>query len=406
MLRFAALAALCCGVLHAGTSLVLPFFNHAKSTNLDWIGESIAESVNDSLASSDLLTLDRGDRLEAYRRLSLRAGAEITHASIIKIGQALDASSVVYGSYELLPGLSTDTANSPANNPANSPANTQSKGSLRITARILDLKLMRQGPEFGETGAMEDLAAIEVRLGWQALKQLDPQTKISEQEFSQARPPVRIDAVENYIRGLLAASPEQSSRFFAQAARLDEHYSPPCFQLAKSYWEKKEYKVAAGWFERVARSDPRYLEAQFFLGLCRYYSGDYAGAEQCFETVAAQAPLNEVYNDLGAAQARQHKSAAAIASFSKALEGDSADPDYCFNLGFTRWRAAQYDDAIANLRATVERNPSDQEATSLLGRALKHDGPRPSDPHGENRERVKTNYEEAAYRQLQAELKK
>jgi tetratricopeptide (TPR) repeat protein len=394
MLRLAAFAMLSCSVLHAGADLVLPFFNHSKSTNLDWIGESIAESVNDSLASSDLLTLDRGDRLEAYRRLSLRAGAEITHASIVKIGQALDASSVIYGSYELLPGLSTE------------PANKQSKGSLRITARILDLQHMRQGPEFGETGALEDLAAIEVQLGWQALKQLDPQTKLSEQEFVAARPPVRIDAVENYIRGLLAASPEQSSRFFTQAARLDEHYSPPSFQLAKGYWEKKDYKVAAGWFERVARSDPRYLQAQFFLGLCRYYNGDYAGAEQCFQTVAAEAPLNEVYNDLGAAQARQHKSDAAIASFTKALEGDSADPDYCFNLGFTEWRAAQYDGAITNLRATLERNPSDQEATSLLGRALKHDGPRPGDQRSENRERIKTNYEEAAYRQLQAELKK
>src|SRR5580658_5405207 len=299
MLRLAALAALCCGVLPAATSLVLPFFNHAKSANLDWIGESIAESVNDSLASSGLLTLDRDDRLEAYRRLSLRPGAELTHASIIKIGQALDASSVVYGSYELLPD----------------PGNPQSKGSLRLTARILDLNHMRQAPEFGGTGALEDLAAIEVRLGWQALKQLDPETKLSEQEFVGARPPVRIDAVENYIRGLLAASPEQSSRFFTQAARLDEHYSPPCFQLAKGYWEKKEYKIAAGWFERVARSDPRYLQAQFFLGLCRYYNGDYAGAEQCCETVAAEAPLNEVYNDLGASQARQNKTAAALASF-------------------------------------------------------------------------------------------
>src|SRR5580700_12193352 len=120
-----------CGVVHAGASLVLPFFNHSKSTNLDWIGESIAESVNDSLASSGVLTLDRGDRLEACRRLSLRPGAEITHASIIKIGQALDASSVIYGSYELLPD----------------PGNSQSKGSLRLTARILDLKQMRQGTE-------------------------------------------------------------------------------------------------------------------------------------------------------------------------------------------------------------------------------------------------------------------
>jgi tetratricopeptide (TPR) repeat protein len=390
MLRLAVLAALCCSALPAATSLVLPFFNHAKSANLDWIGESLAESVNDSLASSGLLTLDREDRLEAYRRLSLRPGAELTHASIVKIGEALDASNVIYGYYELLAD----------------PANPQSKGSLRLTARILDLKHMRQGPEFGENGALEDLAAIEVRLGWQMLKQLDPQTKLSEQEFFKARPPVRLDAVENYIRGLLAASPEQRSRFFTQAARLDEHYSPPCFELGKIYWEKKEYKVAAGWLERVGRAGQRYLEAQFFLGLCRYYTGDYAGAEQCFETVAASVPLNEVYNDLGAAQARQNKPAAATASFTKALEGDSADPDYRFNLGFTLWRAGQFDGAIASLRAAVERNPNDQEATSLLGRALKHEGPRSSDPRSENRERIKTNYEEAAYRQLQAELKK
>src|ERR1700735_763508 len=131
MLRRAAFAILCCSVLPAGADLVLPFFNHAKSTNLDWIGESIAESVNDSLASSGVLTLDRGDRLEACRRLSLRPEAELTRASIIKVGQALDASRVVYGSFELLPD----------------PANAQSKSSLRLTARIIDLKHMQQGPE-------------------------------------------------------------------------------------------------------------------------------------------------------------------------------------------------------------------------------------------------------------------
>ena len=153
---------------------------------------------------------------------------------------------------------------------------------------------------------------------------------------------MRIDAVENYIRGLLAAAPEQRMRFFSAAARLDEHYSPPAFQLAKIYWEKKDYKTSATWFARVARSDPRYLEAQFFLGLCRFYIGDYAAAEHCFALVAEQVPLNEVWNNLGAAQARQKKTEAAAVSFAKAIEGDSADPDYRFNLGFTQWRAAQY----------------------------------------------------------------
>jgi tetratricopeptide (TPR) repeat protein len=390
MRRFLVLI-LFCGVLRAETVLVLPFFNHSKSANLDWIGESIAESVRDSLSSEGLLALDREDRLEAYRRLLLRPRAEITHASIIKIGDSLDAAKVIYGYYELLPA---------------EPGKEQSKGSLRITARTLDLKHTHQGPVFSEVGALEDLGALQVHLGWQALESLSPKTAPSEEQFVKARPAVRLDAVESYVRGLLATSAEQRHRFFTQAARLDEHYSQPCFQLGKTYWEKKEYKIAAGWMERVARPDPHYLEAQFFLGLCRYHNGDFKGAEQCFHLVAESVPLNEVYNNLGAAQAQRGDAASAAASFRKALEGDSADPDYHFNLGFTLWRSGQYQAAVESLRAVVERNPNDAEATSLLGRALKQESPRPGDPKTEARQRLKTNYDEAAYRQLQAELAK
>ncbi|MBZ5727303.1 MAG: tetratricopeptide repeat protein [Acidobacteriia bacterium] len=389
MVRFLVLAMFWSGALDAETVLVLPFFNHAKSAGLDWIGESIAETVRDSLASEGKLVLDREDRMEAYRRLSLRPGAELTKASIMKIGDSLGASQVVYGYYELLPA--EDGA-------------SQSKGSLRVTARLLDLKRTRQGPVFSQLGAMEDLATLEVRLGWQVLDQIDPKAAPSEQEFLKARPPVRLDAVERYVRGLLAASPEQRHRFFTQAARLDEHYSQPCFQLGKTYWEKKDYKVAAGWLERVARSDPHYLEAQFFLALCWFNSSDFSGAERALTAVAAAVPLNEVYNNLGTAQARLNNSAGAIANFRKALEGDSADPDYHFNLGYTLWRAGQYEAAVESLRAVVARNPNDAEATALLGRALKRDGPRPGDPRSDARERLKTTYEEAAYRQLQAEL--
>lgn len=391
MQRFLALAVFFCGVLRAETSLVLPFFNHSKSTNLDWIGESIAETVRDALSSEGLLVLDREDRLEAYRRLSLRPGAEVTHASIIKIGESLDASNVIYGYYELLPA---------------EPGKDQSKGSLRITARILDLKHTRQGPAFNELGALEDLARLEVQLGWQALELLNPKTTLTEREFLQARPSVRIDAVENYVRGLLSTTPDQRHRFFTQAARLDEHYSQPCFQLGKSYWEKKDYKIAAGWLERVARTDPHYREAQFFLGLCKFYNGDFNGAEQAFQLVAATVPLNEVYNDLGAAQARRNNTAAAIASFKKALEGDSADPDYHFNLAYTLWKTGQYAAAVESFREVVARSPNDAEATTLLGRALHQDGPRAGEPKTDARERLKTNYEEAAYQQLQAELSK
>ena len=385
------LFALLCGALRAETVLVLPFFDHSKSGDLGWIGESISESLHDSLFSENVLVLDREDRLEAYRRLSLRPGAELTRASVIKIGQALDAARVVYGEYELLPS---------------GDGNTQSRGSLRISARILDLKRTTQGPATGELGALEDLSTLEAHLAWQVLEQLNPRGTPPERDFVNARPAVRLDAVESYIRGLLAAAPEQRHRFFTQAARIDQHYSQPCFQLGKTYWERKEYKIGAGWFARVSSGAPHYLEAQFFLGLCLYNQGDFNGAGQAFQLVSSSMPLNEVFNDLGASESRRGQFAAAAASFGKAIEGDDADPDYHFNRGYALWRAGQFDAAAEGFRAVLARNPADTEATTLLGRALKREGPRPAEARVEGRERLKTDYEETAYRQLQAELAK
>src|SRR5258708_27231136 len=115
--------------VRADTVLVLPFFNLSNSTNLDWIGESIAETVRESLTAHDVLALDREERLEAFRRLSIRPYALLTHASVIKLAESLDAGQVIFGQYSV-------TAR---------PA--PSKGSLRITSRILDLKRIKQGPQ-------------------------------------------------------------------------------------------------------------------------------------------------------------------------------------------------------------------------------------------------------------------
>jgi tetratricopeptide (TPR) repeat protein len=379
-----AVSALCS--LRAETVLVLPFFNQSNAADLNWIGESISEQVRESLAAEKLLVLDREDRVEAFRRLSLRSNALLTRASVLKAGESLDASEVVYGQYDLAAAAAD--------------ASGLKHGTLRITARIVNLKRFRQSEALRAAGALEDLAALESRLSWQILKALAPASTPAADRFLAARPQVRLDAMENYIRGLLAANPEQQNRFFTQAARLDPQYSQPCYQLGKWYWAKRDYRAAAGWLSRVQQADPHYMEAQFFLGLCDYHLGDDAGAVRCLQTVAAAVPLNEVYNDLGAAQAHTDP-LAAIQSFRKALEGDSADPDYHFNLGMALWEASQFSAAADSFRAALERNPKDDEAAQLLARAERREPPRSRAPA---RERLKTNYEETAFRQLKAEL--
>ncbi len=387
VLRLLPLLVLTAGLLHgADTIAVLPLFNHSSAANLDWIGESASETIRESLSSEGDLVLKREDRVEVFRRLSIRQNALLTKASVLKVGEALDAGQVIFGDFEVRPGVNN--------------ART-----IRLTARMIDLKHMQEGVEFEQTGLLEDLSLIETKLAWNFVHIFSPKSAVTETEFLRVRPPVRIDAVELYIRGLMSASADQKQRLFTQAATLDERFSQPAFQLGRMYWEKKEYKAASRWLERVTRADSHYLESLFLLGLCRFNQGDYYEAIKHFQSVAADVPLNEVFNDLGAAQSRKNIFDAET-SFKKALEGDESDPDYWFNLGYWQWKNGVFFAAADKFRAVLDRSPTDAEATSFLGRCLRKEGPRAGDAKTENRERVKTAFEDTAFRQLQAEIKK
>ncbi|MBV6432838.1 MAG: hypothetical protein IANPNBLG_02985 [Bryobacteraceae bacterium] len=373
--------------LRAETFLVLPFFNQTSQSNLDWIGESIGENIREALAAEGALTVSREDRQEAYRRLTLKPYSLLTKASVIKLAEVLDAGEVIFGRFEL----------------QEDPTAGQSRGRLRITAQVLDLRRIHEGPEFVAIGAMEDLAALQTHLAWQTLQTVTPKSAPSEEEFHRRRPPVRVDAMEYYIRGLLTTGEEQKHHFFAQAARLDPGFSQPCFQLGKLNWSRKNYRTAAEWFDRVRPADNNYRAATFFGGACRYYLGDYAAAQAAFELVAKDVPMNEVINNLAAAQSRRNLPEA-LENFRKALEGDVNDAMYLFNLGYALWKRGQFEQAAERFRAVLQRDPDDQQATTLLGMCLSKSGPRPGDARTEGLERLKHEFEESAFLQLRSIL--
>ncbi len=369
------------GGLQAENWLVAPFVNLTGKPNLDWIGESVAESVAEALATHGVLVVDRDLRQEAESRLALRSNTQWTLASLLKLAETLDADHLVYGHYEWKAG--------------------PGMGALRLVGEVVNVRHLRRQPGAEAGGPMENLALLQTQLAWNVLQVALPAGTLTEAQFRAARPRTRLDALENYVRGLLATSPEAREKFFVQALKLEPQYSQAAYQYGRLLTEKPDEEAAAPVLEKVKAADTHYLEARFLLGRLRYQLGEVSRAAAVLGPLSKEVPLSEIWNNLGLAEWRSGQPTS-LDSLRKANEGDPADPDYLFNLGLALLSSGQYELAADRFRDVLARVPDDADATKLLGRCLR----RTTSPAAElaGVERLKPNIELAAYRQLKALL--
>ena len=389
------------------TLLVAPLENRSRNSNLDWIGESIAESVRAALLSSDLAVLSREERESGIKRLSLKPGAPLSFASLIKLTENLDAAFLVHGYFEFTPNPAAPPSPSPGNSTALETAGdplltlpAAPRGQLRIDLRLYDRKHVLQTTEVVERGPIEDLAMLETLVSYRVVRFLVKDFQLSREEFERRHPPLKLTAKEYYIRGLMASTKEARHRYFAQAVRLEPSFAQPCFYLGRMQWDMDNYRVAAGWLERISPDQENYWDAQFFLGLSRYQSANFEGAHEAFRRLAARHPLPEVVNNLGAVELALDLPDA-LTHFKAALAKDPSDPDYHFNVAYALWRRGEFAAAAQGFRAVLDRVNDDQDAILLLGRSLKESGPRQGELRLEGLERLKEETDLSGFRATQ-----
>lgn len=236
---------LACLPAQSATVLVLRFHNASDFPDLNWVGESVSEVLSSEISGTNLIVIDRDTRSEAMKRLSLRAEADFTKATIIRLGQALDADFVIYGSYTAKPDPAT--------------SNELRNSLLDITGRVIDLRHLHDGPDVSEAGRLADLARLEEHLAWANIKFLDPSSNPKIEDFLTARKIIRVDAQESYVRGLLSANRDQRQKWFMQAVIVDASFISPSFELGKLLLDKKDYR---GRFWRCSESQPRTHDMQ------------------------------------------------------------------------------------------------------------------------------------------------
>jgi tetratricopeptide (TPR) repeat protein len=339
-----------CGVLEAGgprVVLVFGFENLSGNPNLGWMSEGIADLVANRLLSPARYVLPRQDRLAACEQLGLLPSTPLTLASEYKVSQTVGVNVAIVGTF------------------------TVKENQLTTTAQWLDVPGMRLSPPVVVSGKLQDLDDLETRLVWELLRLCDREAHPgSEEDFSRRFPPTRLDAFENYVRGILATDRKSIIHFLQESDRLDPEDHRAAFALGRYYFSQKDYADSAIWLKKPRAGDRDYPEALFVLGIDEYYLGDEQSAQKAFDVLAKQMPLGEIFNNLGVVEMRLGNLDQALADFGHAYQGDQTDPDFAFNMGVCLWSLKKYDRAAQYLRAALDAAPDDVEAHSLMADIL------------------------------------
>jgi len=318
---------------------VLPFENNSTEPGLDWIGASFPDILNSRLSSAGFLTIRREDRRYAMQHLGLPADFHPTQATAYRIAQTLDADYVVFGNY------------------------TVANGRIRASARVLDMHRPSMSATLQQEGNLDQLINIEDELAWKVAMQIEPHLNLEEQTFLAASRNLRLDAFENYIRGLIESRADERIGHLTKAVQLSPGYVPAWFVLGQAYFDNQQYDQAEAAFARVPKGGRLSLEAMFYSGLSDLYTGNYARAQTSFASVASVLPLPEVLNNEGIAFNRHGQNGTAF--FKRVVEMNPQNADYWFNLAVSQRRQKDYTAALNAVGHSLTIHPDDQEAQNL-----------------------------------------
>jgi tetratricopeptide (TPR) repeat protein/TolB-like protein len=366
--------------------LVLPFDNRSGNPSLSWVGDSFPDTLNKRLGSVGFLTISHDDRVFALDHLGLPADFRPSRATAIRIAQQLDANFVVIGSYNVM--------------------GTDGNERIAIQARVLSIEQLKLSPPVEDSAELNRLFDAENAIAWKVSRIIDPGLTVSEQTFLAAPGAVPLPAFEDYIRGTNATASAERIKRLEAAVKLTPDYASALLALGKEQYTARDYDAAALTLAKVQHSDRLALEANFYLGLSRFNSANYAAAQQAFAFVATNLPLSEVVNDEGVALERQGQDG--VQFFQRAASTDPSDEDYHYNLAVALYRRGDIAGALRESELALKLKPSDNEAIDLHNR-LK------AAPAGSKLaansssgfspvERIRRNYSEASFRQAAFQL--
>jgi hypothetical protein len=163
----------------------------------------------------------RDDRLEAFGQLQVPAVTNLSHATMIRLGQLVGATHVIFGSLSM--------------------AGNQ----VSLRAQSIRLDAGRMESEIVEAGRLEELFAVTERLGRRL-------AGAAAGAASLERP--RLPAFEQYIKGLIAGTAPSKVSYLESAVRLDAGFDRARLALWAVHHDAGNEQARARRCHRCSRS--------------------------------------------------------------------------------------------------------------------------------------------------------
>jgi tetratricopeptide (TPR) repeat protein len=309
-----------------------------------WLGEAAAILLAERLELAGASALSRDDRVALFDRLRLPLSAALTRATMMRIGELVGATEIVFGQVRL-------------------------GGAVEIRAELIRIPDRRAAPGVTESAPLAELMPLGARVGDRLAALVGPQPPAAPVRRSE----LPFAAFENYVKGLVAAMPAAAQRFLESAMTLAPHDGRVLTALWSVYADQGLHEKALGAASAVAADSPESAQARLNGALSLIELKRYDGAERMLTALGKERPTAAVWNALGIIALRRPPpgpAGAAVAHFARAVADEPSVTDYHFNLGYARALGHDVAGAILALREAVRRNTADADAHLVLSALL------------------------------------
>ena len=287
----------------------------------------------------------------------------------------------------------------PPPTPAPHPPNKSQR--ITVQSQIIEVNRLAMSAPIEDSAEIPRLLDVQNAIAWKIARQIDPHFNVALQTFLSASTGVKLSAFENYIRGIVATTPQERVKRLQLAIQDTPNYAAALLALGKTQYAERNYEQAATTLAQVPPNSRVALESSFYLGLAHFNSAKYSDAESAFAFVGARLPLPEVLNNEGVAVSRQNRDA--IPLFQRASTADPNDADYHYNLAVSYYRRGDFAAAQRENTLALNLRPTDADVKQLNTRIAAGRAP-VKDSDFVPLERIRRTWSETPFRQAAFQL--